>query len=146
MFSLTLQIEKFCWTTSWYFPKNKDHVKLKGLRRGAFNKLYRQLKLRGKLGELLLLDISEYNTSKTCNPCREQDLKNLKVGAGEDVYYIHQILFCKKCNIFWNRDVMAAKNMYAIATSIWNGDGCPNVSQSIALNVVTTSRRGGVKA
>ncbi|ORE18492.1 hypothetical protein BCV71DRAFT_115431 [Rhizopus microsporus] len=37
---------------------------------------------------------------QACNPCREQDLKNLKIGAGEDAYYIHQILFCKKCNVF----------------------------------------------
>jgi hypothetical protein len=44
--------------------KNKDHVKFKGLRWGASDKLCRQLKLRKKLGELLLLGISKYNTSK----------------------------------------------------------------------------------
>lgn len=43
---------------------NKSHVKYKGLRTGVIDKLYRQLKLREKMGELLLLDISEFNTSK----------------------------------------------------------------------------------
>lgn len=43
---------------------NKSHVKFKGLRTGVVDKLYKQLKLREKLGELLLLDIDEFNTSK----------------------------------------------------------------------------------
>lgn len=44
--------------------KNKSHVKFKGLRHGVSEKLYRQLKIREKRGELLLLDIDEYKTSK----------------------------------------------------------------------------------
>lgn len=44
--------------------KNKSHVKFKGLRHGASEKVYRQLRLREKLGELVLLDIDEYKTSK----------------------------------------------------------------------------------
>lgn len=44
--------------------QNKSHVKYKGLRRGMTDKLYKQLKLREKSGELLLLDIDEFNTSK----------------------------------------------------------------------------------
>lgn len=44
--------------------KNKDHIKLKGHRHGLSNKIYKQLKLREGLGELLLLDINEYYTSK----------------------------------------------------------------------------------
>lgn len=46
--------------------RNKDHLKFKGLRTGVSNKLYNRLKLRESLGELLLLDIHEYNTSKVC--------------------------------------------------------------------------------
>ncbi|KAI8091162.1 uncharacterized protein B0P05DRAFT_529087 [Gilbertella persicaria] len=38
--------------------KNKSHVKFKGLH-------------NEKRGELLLLDIDEYKTSKTCNSCLE---------------------------------------------------------------------------
>lgn len=44
--------------------KNKDHLKFKGHRHGLSNKIYKQLKLREGLGELLLLDINECNTSK----------------------------------------------------------------------------------
>jgi hypothetical protein len=43
--------------------KNKSNVKFKGLRHGVTEKIYRQLKLREKLGQLILLDIDEYNTS-----------------------------------------------------------------------------------
>ncbi|KAI7889643.1 uncharacterized protein EV154DRAFT_273304 [Mucor mucedo] len=44
--------------------KNKDHVKFKGLRRGISNKIYSQLKIRERIGELLLVDINEFKTSK----------------------------------------------------------------------------------
>lgn len=44
--------------------KNKDHVKFKGLRHGISNKIYSQLKLRERIGELLLVDINEFKTSK----------------------------------------------------------------------------------
>ncbi|KAG2197041.1 hypothetical protein INT47_009757 [Mucor saturninus] len=44
--------------------KNKSQVKFKGLRSGVTDKLYRQLKRREKLGELLLVDINEFKTSK----------------------------------------------------------------------------------
>jgi hypothetical protein len=44
--------------------KNKSHVKFKGLRVGVSEKLNRHLRIREKRGELLLLDINEYNTSK----------------------------------------------------------------------------------
>lgn len=44
--------------------KNKSHVKFKGLRHGVSEAIYRRLKHRERLGELLLLDIDEYKTSK----------------------------------------------------------------------------------
>lgn len=44
--------------------KNKSHVKISGLRHGVSGIIYKQLRLREKLGELLLLDIDEYKTSK----------------------------------------------------------------------------------
>ncbi|KAI8880209.1 hypothetical protein K501DRAFT_286384 [Backusella circina FSU 941] len=44
--------------------KNKTQMKFKGLRHGVSERLYRQLKKRERLGELLLLDINEFRTSK----------------------------------------------------------------------------------
>lgn len=44
--------------------KNKSLTKFKGLRAGVIDKLYKHLKQRERLGELLLLDIDEFNTSK----------------------------------------------------------------------------------
>lgn len=49
--------------------KNKSQVKFKGLRHGVTERIYRQLKLREKLGELILLDVDEYNTSKVKYTC-----------------------------------------------------------------------------
>ncbi|PHZ08227.1 uncharacterized protein RHIMIDRAFT_295401 [Rhizopus microsporus ATCC 52813] len=124
--------------------KNKHHDKFKGLRCGVYDKLYKQLQRRERLEELLLLDINEYNTSKTCNSCLESNLQNLRRGSGEDECKI-QVLICKRCNIFWNRNVMAAKNMFTIAESIWNGNGRPNVfqRQSATSSVVAASHSGG---
>ncbi|ORE09475.1 hypothetical protein BCV72DRAFT_260756 [Rhizopus microsporus var. microsporus] len=114
--------------------KNKGHV--------------RQLKHREGLGELLLLDINEYKALKTCNSCLNQDLQNPKCRRGDDIRKIHQVLKCSTCNIFWNRDVMAAKNMLLIAPSIWNGQGRPNVfkRQIATSNVVASSHSGAVLA
>ena len=44
--------------------KNKDHIKFRGLRHGVSNKIYKQLQARERIGELLLVDINEFKTSK----------------------------------------------------------------------------------
>ncbi|KAI9486614.1 MAG: hypothetical protein EXX96DRAFT_534856 [Benjaminiella poitrasii] len=49
---------------------------------------------------------------KTCNSCLTNNLENLKCGNDDDIHKIHQISICKSCNIYWNRDVMAAKKHY----------------------------------
>jgi transposase len=73
-----------------------------------------------------------------------QDLENIKCGQGEDAKRLHQVLKCKTCNIYWNRDTMASKNMFLIAQSIWNGQGRPNVfkKQFATSNVVASSHSG----
>ena len=43
---------------------NKSHVKYKGLRTGVSNVVYKQLKVRERIGQLLLMDINEFRTSK----------------------------------------------------------------------------------
>ncbi|KAL4208041.1 hypothetical protein AB4K20DRAFT_1970644 [Rhizopus microsporus] len=106
--------------------KNKSHVKFKGLRHGVSERVYRQLRLREKFREWVLIDIDEHRTSKTCNSCFQNNLKNLKCGNGDEEHKIHQILICERCNIYWNH-VMATKNMFIIAQSIWNGNGRPHV-------------------
>lgn len=107
--------------------KNKEHVKFRGLRPGVSGKIYRHLKHREGLGELFLLDINEFRTSKICNSCLTGNLENLKVNKDDAIRYIHQVFQCSTCGIFWNRDEMAAKNMMRIARSIWNGNGRPSV-------------------
>ncbi|KAI8329819.1 hypothetical protein BC941DRAFT_441990 [Chlamydoabsidia padenii] len=60
-----------------------------------------------------------------CNSC--QNHTNMFNFVRPDRKHIHQILICNDCNIYWNRDVMAAKNMCTIATSILAGNGRPYV-------------------
>ena len=38
----------------------------------------------------------------------------------------HGIVVCKNCQILWQRDINAGKNMYDIAEAIWNGGQRPN--------------------
>jgi transposase len=38
----------------------------------------------------------------------------------------HGIVVCKNCQILWQRDINAGKNMYDIAEVIWNGGQRPN--------------------
>lgn len=69
------------------------------------------------------------------------NLNNQSCGSGKDEYKIHQILIYERCNIFWNRDVMAAKNMFTIAASFWNNNDRSNAlqGQSATSNVVAAS-------
>ncbi|KAI8087808.1 uncharacterized protein B0P05DRAFT_532351, partial [Gilbertella persicaria] len=80
--------------------KNKSHAKFKGLRYGVIEKLYRQLRIREKHGELLLLDIDEYKTSKTCNSCLENKLEHITQGSGIEKRNINQVLVCKTAIFF----------------------------------------------
>jgi transposase len=38
----------------------------------------------------------------------------------------HGIVVCKNCQILWQRDINAGKNMYDIAEAIWNGGQRPS--------------------
>ncbi|GAA5809176.1 hypothetical protein MFLAVUS_002581 [Mucor flavus] len=103
--------------------KGKSHVKLKGRRTGVSEIIYRQLKRREKLGEVLVLDINEFRTSSVCFNCHEM---NLRHHQAEDRSFF-SILICNSCNIFWNRDVLASKNMMYIASEIWAGNERPAI-------------------
>lgn len=51
-------------------------------------------------------------------------MNNIKFEDGREFFGIQD---CKTCGILWDRDVNAAKNMTAIAMSIWNGQGRPDI-------------------
>ncbi|ORE04059.1 hypothetical protein BCV72DRAFT_243890 [Rhizopus microsporus var. microsporus] len=125
--------------------KRKNKNRFKDLRQSVSNKIYRQLKHREGLRELLLFDTNEYKTSKACNFCSNQRLQNLKREEGDDSKKIHQVLKCNTCNIFWNRDVMAFRNILLIARSTWNGQDRSNVfkRQLVTSNVIASSHSGG---
>ena len=99
----------------------KDMVKLKKLRCGVVSKLFLALKRRQAAGELIVLTIDEFKTSKTCSLCFSNDLKVVKTPG----FRGNSVLTCSKCSKVWQRDVNAAANMMAISKSVWMGEGRP---------------------
>ncbi|EPB92469.1 hypothetical protein HMPREF1544_00767 [Mucor circinelloides 1006PhL] len=143
--SLSTACETIATTYSNYYIENFENIiSLQYTCFEAGDKIYKQLQARERIGELLLVDINEFKTSKVCNNCLKEDLGNLKIGHDNEKTKIHQVLKCKTCNIYWNRDVMASKNMHTIATSIWCGNGRPQVFKrhTTTSNVVVAAHSG----
>ncbi|KAG1248749.1 hypothetical protein G6F65_019449 [Rhizopus arrhizus] len=94
-------------------------VKMKGLRCGVIGKLFATLKKREAAGELIVVTIDEFKTSKTCSSCFFDDLKVVKTpgfkGKG--------VLSYSKCKKVWQRDLNAATNMMMISEAVWMGEG-----------------------
>ncbi|KAL0096933.1 hypothetical protein J3Q64DRAFT_1817306 [Phycomyces blakesleeanus] len=68
---------------------------------------------------LYLLDINGFNTPKVCSSCKT---KYLRYFLNANDRPILSILVCNSYNVFWNRDIMAGKNMYYIVQEIWSGN------------------------
>ncbi|KAG1351653.1 hypothetical protein G6F62_002919 [Rhizopus arrhizus] len=79
----------------------KDMVKMRGLPCGVIGKLFAKLKKCEAAGELIVVTIDEFKTSKACSSCFFDDLKVVKIpgfkGKG--------VLSCSKCKKFgWEKD------------------------------------------
>ncbi|KAL4213950.1 hypothetical protein AB4K20DRAFT_1761418, partial [Rhizopus microsporus] len=57
-----------------------------------------------------------------CNNCKQKRLEQKNLSNGKKS---HSILDCKICNILWNRNINASKNMLDISLAIWRGEGWP---------------------
>ena len=97
----------------------KDLVKLKGIRCGVVGVMWRCLKKREAAGDLLVVPIDEFRTSRVCNRCVTRTLEKHPNVKGQSV------LVCTTCNTIWQRDVNAAKNMMSISLSVWAGNERP---------------------
>ena len=96
-------------------------VKLKGSKYGVTGVLWHALMKREKEGDLLVVTIDDFKTSRICNIYYENSLKKVDGVKG------HTFLGCQNCKTLWQRDINAAKNMLLILSLIWNGNGCPEV-------------------
>ena len=96
-------------------------IKLKNKKYGITDVLWHVLKKWEKEGDLLIVTIDEFMTSRICNVCYEDSLK--KVDGAKS----HSVLGCQNFKTLWQRDINAAKNMLLISSLIWNGNGCPEV-------------------
>ncbi|CEP20193.1 hypothetical protein [Parasitella parasitica] len=101
----------------------KDMVKLKNLRCGVVGKLYLTLKKREAAGELIVLTIDEFKTSKTCSSCFDNNLGIVKT----PYFKGNSVLACPKCKNVWQRDVNAAINTMTISRAVWMGEERPEV-------------------
>lgn len=97
----------------------KDLVRLKGNRCGVTGVFYRSLKKREIVGDLIVVTIDEYNTSKTCSLCFNDEMKVLSAPGFKGV----GVVDCKKCRKLWQRDINAAINMMTISKEVWSGQG-----------------------
>lgn len=97
----------------------KDLVKLKGLRCGVVGKLWQCLKKREAAGDLMVIPIDEFKTSRICNKCLTDSLEAVKHVK------CHSVLACKSCNTLWQRDINASKNILSTSLSVWKGNSRP---------------------
>ncbi|KAI8647718.1 hypothetical protein BD408DRAFT_408368, partial [Parasitella parasitica] len=58
--------------------------------------------------------VDEYLTSQVCNNCKKRNVEYVVQRSAKR--RVHSVLRCQEtaCNIFWNRDIMAAKNILNI--------------------------------
>ncbi|KAI9477838.1 MAG: hypothetical protein EXX96DRAFT_618766 [Benjaminiella poitrasii] len=94
-------------------------VKLQENKAGVTGVFYRALKRREATGDLIVLTIDEYKTSRICNRYSNNYLASVTHIKG------HGVLVCKTCNTLWQRDINASNNMMPIALSIWKGNSRP---------------------
>ncbi|KAG2206160.1 hypothetical protein INT47_003809 [Mucor saturninus] len=68
--------------------------------------------MRGDTIQICFID--EYLTSQVCNVCKNRALEN--VSTAKSKRRVHSVLKCNNnsCNIVWNRDINAAKNIFDI--------------------------------
>ncbi|KAI9250855.1 hypothetical protein EDC94DRAFT_682588 [Helicostylum pulchrum] len=92
-------------------------IKLKGLRCSVVGILWKCLKKRKAVGDLLVVPIDEFKTSRICNKCSADSLYAAKNVKGQSV------LVGKNRNTLWQRDINASKNMLSISLSLWKGNG-----------------------
>lgn len=90
----------------------KDSVKFKGHKTGVAGVLWRAIKKREKKGDLIVIELDEFKTSRICSRGYSDSLTKVKGVKGQSV------LGCSTCNTLWQRDVNAAKNMSLISSYI----------------------------
>ncbi|KAL1927275.1 hypothetical protein VTP01DRAFT_3904 [Rhizomucor pusillus] len=85
------------------------------------------LKRREARGKAVIVTIDKYRTSQVCHSCLARSLRNVTT---EDSISHHGVLDCQNCGMLWNRDVNASKNMYYIASRVWQDLAARNHSQT----------------
>ena len=107
-----------------------DRVRFRGKSYGHVKLLRRKLQDAQHQGRLIVLDVDERYTSKTCSTCGRRALANAKVFLPfEKVYALHAVVYCNKCNRVWQRDTNAARNIRSIAILAVQRNNLPAVHQ-----------------
>ncbi|CEP14429.1 hypothetical protein [Parasitella parasitica] len=102
----------------------KKHVQAqKSSMRGGKQTVFDNEKTREAAGELIVLTIDEFKTSKTCSSCFDSNLGIVKT----PYFKGNSVLACPKCKKVWQRDVNAAINMMTISRAVWMGEERPEV-------------------
>ena len=89
---------------------------------GIVRRCVKLLKQAEYQGRLVLILIDEYKTSRICsNPeCRCDALEKMPINSDnvDSTDKMYGVLRCQKCNIPWQRDFNAARNMHYTSTEV----------------------------
>ncbi|KAI8067758.1 hypothetical protein BC940DRAFT_50408 [Gongronella butleri] len=81
---------------------NFDCIRFRGKSHGHVKLLRQKLRQAQKQGRLIVVDVAEGYTSKTCSTCGRCALENVKVFLPfQKVYALHAVVFCNKCRRMW---------------------------------------------
>jgi transposase len=105
---------------------------LRGSDTAPVKKFKRELRKRATV-----VKIDEYCTSQTCSKCHLKEMVN-EVYDGEEC---HQVLKCKTCKTYWQRDHNASVNIYGLLIGMVNGE-----ERLEAMRRVVAPQRGRKKA
>jgi transposase len=74
------------------------------------DKCRKLLEKADKRGDLVLINMDEFNTSQVCSKCGKKNLKKMNIDGGD----LYPVAVCQSCATVWQRDVNAARNIRAL--------------------------------
>ena len=92
---------------------------VRGKKAAVAGKIRLALQHQERNGRCKVIDIDETRTSMICSSCKTQVLEHAIGAFGQRLY---AVLKCAKCNIYWNRDQNASRNMHFLASYLANHD------------------------
>ncbi|ORE22441.1 hypothetical protein BCV71DRAFT_286484 [Rhizopus microsporus] len=89
----------------------KKSMKFKGHRIRVTDVLYRALKRKEAQGDIIVVTVDEFRTSRVCSSCNQ-------IVFTTSLLNFHNIQSCSGCGLLWKRDINASKNIFKIMDAV----------------------------